>query len=628
MTMAAVVVYMPAARLDDEVRRAASRRLATDRPVLTIVDDLDAAATDAVRSVVEGARDLAGRPGMFLVTHRREAPPQLIAVAERLAPAEQRRTLGPIDADAVRTIVALYAGHATDEAPIGDLLRESGGVPAAVHRVASHWARTAAAGRLATSADRTAAGRRGLRDAEAALIGDVADLELARERDRLYGPTPRMRAVAAGVADDLPRTRAWPSSRPPTRTTTSGASGSSPSSSRGSSAARSWGSWAIPGSGKSSALRAGLLPALAGGVLPGSDRWPQALLRPGEHPMAELVRACPRAAGRALPADDAAAALDAALASLATGQRLVLVVDQFEEVFNATRDDAERSAFIDLLTRERAGLRVIVALRADHYGRCAAYPALARLLGSDQVLVGPLSSAELAAVIEHPAQRVGLRVEPALTEALVADAGTEPGVLPLLSTCLLELWGARDAGRLTLAAYRASGGLQGAIARLAEATYADLDPHRQNVARALLLRLAGPGEGAELVRRRVSLDELDADRDPVVGGSLRTSTAARLLTTGDGHVEVAHEALLREWPRLQGWLAEDAAGRQVRLHLIGAVATGRRAGANRATSTAARAWPRRSNGRASTRWSSTPPSGPSSTRAAAHRSARSSASGA
>ena len=89
-------------------------------------------------------------------------------------------------------------------------------------------------------------------------------------------------------------------------------------------------------------------------------------------------------------------------------------------------------------------------MRADHYGRCAAYPALARLLGSDQVLVGPLSSAELAAVIEHPAQRVGLRVEPALTEALVADAGTEPGVLPLLSTCLLELWGAREDGRLTL----------------------------------------------------------------------------------------------------------------------------------------------------------------------------------
>jgi WD40 repeat protein len=160
---------------------------------------------------------------------------------------------------------------------------------------------------------------------------------------------------------------------------------------------------------------------------------------------------------------------------------------------------------------------------------------------------------------------------PELTDALVADSGTEPGVLPLLSTALLELWQARDAGRLTLAAYRASGGLQGAIARLAEATYAGLDPHRRAVARALLLRLAGPGEGAELVRRRVTLEELDTGSDPVLGEVLATLTVARLLTAGEGHVEVAHEALLREWPRLQGWLEEDASGRQVRLHLIGAV---------------------------------------------------------
>ena len=208
------------------------------------------------------------------------------------------------------------------------------------------------------------------------------------------------------------------------------------------------------------------------------------------------------------------------------------MVDQFEEVFNATRDDAERSAFIGLLTSERPGLKVIVAIRADYYGRCAAYPALARLVGADHVLVGPLSALELAAVIEHPAQRVGLRVEPELTEALVADAGTEPGVLSLLSTALLELWQARDSGRLTLAAYRASGGLRGAIARLAEAAFAELDPYRQTIARAILLRLAGPGEGDQLVRRRVPLAELDADRDPAVAEVLETLTAARLLTSG------------------------------------------------------------------------------------------------
>ena len=214
---------------------------------------------------------------------------------------------------------------------------------------------------------------------------------------------------------------------------------------------------------------------------------------------------------------------------------------------------------------------MLIALRADHYGHCAAYPALARQLAGNHVLVGPLTASELVSVIEHPAERVGLRVEPALTQTLVADAGTEPGVLPLLSTSLLELWQAREARHLTLAAYRSTGGLQGAVARLAEAAYAGLNPGQQAVARSIFLRLAGPGEGEGVVRRRVASSELDADRDAAVGQVLAALTDARLLTTGDGYVEVAHEALLREWPRLQGWLEEDAEGRRVRLHLIGAV---------------------------------------------------------
>ena len=211
----------------------------------------------------------------------------------------------------------------------------------------------------------------------------------------------------------------------------------------------------------------------------------------------------------------------------------------------------------------------------------------------------------------------------------MADAGSEPGVLPLLSTALLELWQARDArppdaGRVPgerrpPRRHRPARG---------EPTYAGLDPHRQAIARAILLRLAGPGEGAELVRRRVPLAELDADRDPAVAEVLGTLTAARLLTSGDGHVEVAHEALLREWPRLQGWLEEDAAGREVRLHLIGAVRDWEQRGREpgdlyRGARLAAGA----RLGQPSTQWSSTPPSGRSSTRAARPRSRRSSASG-
>ena len=123
---------------------------------------------------------------------------------------------------------------------------------------------------------------------------------------------------------------------------------------------------------------------------------------------------------------------------------------------------------------------------------------------------------ELEAVIEAPAERVGLRVEPELVPGLVADAGSEPGVLPLLSTALLELWQAREHGWLTVAAYRAGGGLRGAVARLAEGAYAELDPGQAAIARSMFLRLAGPGEGEGVVRRRVSLAELDVEGDPAV----------------------------------------------------------------------------------------------------------------
>ena len=258
------------------------------------------------------------------------------------------------------------------------------------------------------------------------------------------------------------------------------------------------------------------------------------------------------------------------MAGLPSGGRLVVIVDQFEEVFNATRDEAERAEFIELLTTEREGLKVLIALRADHYGHCAVYPALAKTLASNQVLVGPPNSRELAAVIEHPAQRVGLRVEPGLTDAMLADLGDEPGALPLLSTALLELWQARQDGRLTLAAYRASGGVHGAVARLAENAYADLEPGQQQLARSVFLRLAGPGEGEGMVRRRVPLTEFDVDSDRDLAAVIEALTNARLLTSGEGYVEVAHEALLREWPRLQRWLEEDAAGRQLRIHLTDA----------------------------------------------------------
>jgi WD40 repeat protein len=316
------------------------------------------------------------------------------------------------------------------------------------------------------------------------------------------------------------------------------------------------------GSGKSSALRAGLLPALADGILPGSDKWSRWLLRPGERPLDEL--------GTVLGSGDADP-LGEALNALPPNARLVLAVDQLEELFTSCRSEAERAAFIETLARAAAdpdGRAVVaVALRADFYGRFAAYPQIAELLGANHVLVPPMQASELRRAVELPAARVGLGVELELADALVDDVEGEPGALPLVSTALLELWQKRQDNSLTLAVYRASGGVHGAVARLAERTYATIADERRPAARALMLRLVADGEGDTPLRRRAPLAELDLQRDHATADVLATLAANRLVTVDEGFVEVAHEALLREWPRLREWIEEDAVGRRLRRHI-------------------------------------------------------------
>jgi hypothetical protein len=249
-----------------------------------------------------------------------------------------------------------------------------------------------------------------------------------------------------------------------------------------------------------------------------------------------------------------------------------LAVDQFEEVFTACGDESERAAFADALVAAARdpGRRalVLVAVRADFYDRCAGYPELWRLLAANQVPVGPMRRDELRRAIEQPARRARLWIDPDLVDALIADVEGEPGGLPLLSTSLLELWQRRDGRRLQFGAYEQSGGVHGAVARLAESSYARLEPAQRDVARRILLRLAGEGDGGAVVRRRVGLAELGADRDDVVGRVLTALAHDRLVTIGESEVEVAHEALLREWPRLRSWLEDDADGRRVHQHLI------------------------------------------------------------
>src|SRR5262245_15340546 len=295
------------------------------------------------------------------------------------------------------------------------------------------------------------------------------------------------------------------------------------------------------GSGKSSLVRAGLTPALD---------YQSMLIRPGEQPVAQLA---------------------AALAEVEPGERLVLAVDQFEELFTESVAESERRRFIDSLVEaawdvDRRVL-VVIALRADFFVSLGAYIELADLVGPNHVLLGPMSPSELRRAIQGPAERTGLEVEPALVDALVDEVAGEAGGLPLLSTALLDLWRERKDHSLTLATYARTGGVRGAIGRHAEAAFRSLSVDEQEVARRIFLRLVAGGEGEPLTRRRASRSEFDADGDERVQRVLAALVERRLLVVDDGTVELVHEALLERWQRLANWLGEDEQGRLLHRHL-------------------------------------------------------------
>ena len=330
------------------------------------------------------------------------------------------------------------------------------------------------------------------------------------------------------------------------------------------------------GSGKSSLVRAGLVGTLASGGLPGSSAWSTIVMRPGASPMRELAE-------RALGAAHASATLGDLLLRMAsegadgdgaeTGgdQRVVLVVDQLEEVWTAGADEHERRSFLDALAGivHETDTRVVLAVRGDYFPLIAEHPALADLARDATVLVGAPTRAEVRRMVEVPATAAGLDLEPGLAETVSDDAGDAAGLLPLLSTALLQLWERRDVRRLTYGSYVGMGGLVGAVAHVAEEAYAALDETDRPVARTVLLRLAGRASGGDVVRRRVPLAELDG----LPGNAAEVVTAlagARLLTLDGDSVEVAHESLFREWPRLAGWIADDESSLAVQLRLASA----------------------------------------------------------
>jgi WD40 repeat protein len=334
------------------------------------------------------------------------------------------------------------------------------------------------------------------------------------------------------------------------------------------------------GSGKSSLVRAGLLPRLRAGELAGFEDCRVCLLRPGAHPLQALAtQLAPLGGGRSMQAtlDGLGAdrrslhlAVSLALGADAPRRRVLIVVDQLEEIFTLCSDEREREQFLANLLHAAfasGGQTVVVlTMRADFYARCTDYPELAQRTARSLMLVGAMDTDGLRQAIEEPARRVGMFFEPGLAQTILDDVGPASSALPLLEHALLELWHRRIGDQLTLDGYVEAGRVEGALAKRAEDVFSNFTRQQQDIARRTMLRLTQPGEGTEDTRRRAARSELAGNgRVSSVDEVLGRLVDARLLTTGHDDtgldvVDVSHEALIRGWPRLRSWIDADRAG--------------------------------------------------------------------
>jgi WD40 repeat protein len=242
----------------------------------------------------------------------------------------------------------------------------------------------------------------------------------------------------------------------------------------------------------------------------------------------------------------------------------LVVVDQFEELFTVCADAHPRERFIDALLRLRSA--VAIGMRADLYGWLSGHSELARAIAANQLLLAAMTTGELERAVTEPARLAGLKLEPGLVELVLRDVAAEPGALPLLSHALRATWERRDGRTLTVDGYRETGGVASALARTADAVVDGLPAEQRPLARSVFLRMTELGEGSADARRRVTVDELvpEGASPDAVRALLGRLADARLVTLDDGAAEVAHEALIRAWPRLRGWLDEDRAA--IRAH--------------------------------------------------------------
>jgi DNA-binding SARP family transcriptional activator/WD40 repeat protein/energy-coupling factor transporter ATP-binding protein EcfA2 len=324
------------------------------------------------------------------------------------------------------------------------------------------------------------------------------------------------------------------------------------------------------GSGKSSLVKAGLLPRLRTGshlsllteMYPGAFPFEElegALLRVGVDRRSlidDLVsddRGLLRILKQILPSDEA---------------ELVLVIDQFEELFSTVEDEGTRKLFMDSLvtavSEPHSRLRVVLTLRADFFDRPLQHARFGEMVDAGLIPVKVPDDEHLAQATVMPARSEGVEFEDGLVSQIVSDVAGQPGGLPLLQYALTELFETRDTNRLTLAAYQRSGGVHGALGRRAEEIHEGLSPPEKASIREAFLRMVTVDENADDLRRRVRRSDLTGIGDQRnLDNALQAYAAARLVTfdrdpmTRGPTVEVAHEALLREWPRLRDWIEEQ-----------------------------------------------------------------------
>jgi WD40 repeat protein/transcriptional regulator with XRE-family HTH domain len=373
------------------------------------------------------------------------------------------------------------------------------------------------------------------------------------------------------------------------------------------------------GAGKSSLLRAGVLPRIRAEGLaaaPGAASWPQVVFTPTRAPLDELaLRVAPLAGAdaaavrRGLAADPDGFALTVRQAARAgpPGRaeepegpaqpdqlrpgRLLLVVDQFEELFTQCADDGQRRAFITALHAaataghgpgQAPAALVVLGVRADFEVRCADYPELAGPV-QDRYLVTAMTARQLRMAITEPAKKAGCTVDDDLTGVLLAEmrngqpATFGAGALPLLSHALDQAWRSRTGSAVTLADYERTGGIDGAVAATAQRAYDRLTPPQQTAARQVFLRLTATSSDGVDTAGRATRAELTDGKSPAeaqdVEAVLEAFAVERLLTLAAGTVELSHEALLTAWPLLRDtWLADTHADRiaRTRLHATAA----------------------------------------------------------